>query len=127
MKLRTFWNVCGLDVEHLEAKDERLDRILAQLTATDADVVCCGLVEVVDLDPGTVLRDSIKTDSVFPTKSRKLAREMSQRLCDGYTGHVDGLVGAALFVFAKPDTLVGVDVSTIATGSLGGLGNKGPS
>ena len=39
MKLRTFtWNVCGLDVEHLEAKDvERLDRILAQLTATDAD------------------------------------------------------------------------------------------
>ena len=45
MKLRTFtWNVCGLDVEHLEAKDaERLDRILAQLTDTDADVVCCGL------------------------------------------------------------------------------------
>ena len=70
MKLRTFtWNVCGLDVEHLEAKDaERLDSILAQLTATDADVVCCGLVEVVDLDPGTVLRDSIKTDSVFRTR-----------------------------------------------------------
>ena len=35
-------------------------------------------------------------------------------------------MGVALFVFAKPDTLVGVDVSTIATGSLGGaLGNKG--
>ena len=130
MKLRTFtWNVCGLDVEHLEAKDaERLDRILAQLTATDADVVCCGLVEVVDLDPGTVLRDSIKTDSVFRTRRVESWRvKCRNALGDGYTEITSGgLVGVALFVFAKPDTLVGVDVSTIATGSLGGaLGNKG--
>ena len=130
MKLRTFtWNVCGLDVEHLEAKDaERLDRILAQLTATDADVVCCGLVEVVDLDPGTVLRDSIKTDSVFRTRRVESWRvKCRNALGDAYTEITSGgLVGVALFVFAKPDTLVGVDVSTIATGSLGGaLGNKG--
>ena len=130
MKLRTFtWNVCGLDVEHLEAKDvERLDRILSQLTATDADVVCCGLVEVVDLDPGTVLRDSIKTDSVFRTRRVESWRvKCRNALGDAYTEITSGgLVGVALFVFAKPDTLVGVDVSTIATGSLGGaLGNKG--
>ena len=130
MKLRTFtWNVCGLDVEHLEAKDaERLDRILARLTATDADVVCCGLVEVVDLDPGTVLRDSIKTDSVFRTRRVESWRvKCRNALGDAYTEITSGgLVGVALFVFAKPDTLVGVDVSTIATGSLGGaLGNKG--
>ena len=45
----------------------------------------------------------------------------------GYTEITSsGLVGVALFVFAKPNTVVSVDVSTIATGSLGGaLGNKG--
>ena len=130
MKLRTFtWNVCGLDVEHLEAKDaERLDRILSQLTDTDADVVCCGLVEVVDLDPGTVLRDSIKTDSVFRTRRVESWRvKCRNALGDGYAEITSGgLVGVALFVFAKPNTLVSVDVATIATGSLGGaLGNKG--
>ena len=119
MKLRTFtWNVCGLDVEHLEAKDaERLDRILSQLTATDADVVCCGLVEVVDLDPGTVLRDSIKTDSVFRTRRVESWRvKCRNALGAGYTEITSGgLVGVALFVFAKPNTLVSVDVATVAT------------
>ena len=130
MKLRSFtWNVCGLDIEGLAAPDAaRLDGILASLCETDADVVCCGLVEVVELDPGTVLRDSIQTDSVFRTRRVESWRARCQRALGAAYAPVKsgGLVGVALFVFARPDVVSSVDVASVSTGLLGGtLGNKG--
>mmetsp|Transcript_21813 Transcript_21813/g.67149 ORF Transcript_21813/g.67149 Transcript_21813/m.67149 type:complete len:103 (-) Transcript_21813:1288-1596(-) len=62
MKLRAFtWNVCGLELESLgPAADASLVSCLAEsLAGADADIVTCGLVEVVDLTPTNVVRDSL--------------------------------------------------------------------
>ena len=128
------WNVCGLDPEGLgrEALGATVRAWLGDCGG--ASVVSVGLVEVVELKPGTVVRESFSA----PEESEVLQGRISAwraALVDALaTSHellaTEALVGLALFVFGA--TVGAYEIAPAAlptcrfrTGFGGLLGNKG--
>ena len=126
------WNVCGLDVCDLSEGDRtRLDECLSsclpRYSGEPADVICVGIVEILELSAGNVVRDSFVANSEYRTSRVTTWREaLSLRLPDYELICDSGLVGVALFCFARGGVLSNAESCVVSTGLLGGsLGNKG--
>lgn len=126
------WNVCGLDVCALDAADtSALDGCLAEClpryAGAPAEVICVGIVEVVELNPQNVVRDSLVVNSQGRGSRVDAWRRLLAARLEGYECRCEsGLVGVALFVFARPGAVSSATAAFVSTGLAGGaLGNKG--
>ena len=127
------WNVCGLDPASLDgaAFASAVAEWLGEGAAA-SDVASVGLVEVVELKPGTVVRESFVSPEASALVAARLAAWRAALLAVLEATHelacTESLVGLALFVFTARVSAYDIAPARTCrfrTGFGGLLGNKG--